>query len=558
MNNKDLDLQPNLKSKDHTESFDSIMEEINLQINELMGNVDEEPDLNTNDKDEKQDTVYNIDSLFKKHNIPEKSTTISYNKIECQKLLDDYLSKYTYTTETLLSSKIHDFIYSRDGNKHFKTKEFKSLPQGCFQIIYETVENKFITLLRHHYSSYFSQHLFFLLNQQSKNNILIEMCDKIDTLYKNSNGQCSIIFILENNLSDDERQLIMTKLKPNLPNLIWKPMFMRVAECLIVRCPSVEKLSLIEYCIANMLEFIKIREGYFLIRIIIKSAKTNNLQSRIIQYINNQNNFFNLSNCLNGSLLLQCIIYNFPLESCYFEKSCSKHMNKEEAQEKINHSKSQKINNNNNEVKRLMKIIINNSNYWDHKFVKQVVECAIKKSPSFEQIFIQIIANDHKLILDILSLNSGPKYFELMFSNFLVQSNNIIVSLVKNIVFSNEKNGVKNNTLTNFFNKYKNLLITIETKNDQIQQKVEQKHMKNSNTLMNYNNNNHLSINLQSQSNPLSASINPMQQQYFYQGWDYKLFFNPYNNIDKNQQNVELKYNNPNTKYPNNMFNNYN
>lgn len=363
---------------------------------------------------------------------------------------------FSFNLCSSFNQNIINFIENKYGNYFFKDASFRSLPIECFVFIYNIIKCKFITFLKNHYSSYFCQHLFFLLTIDIRKEIIIDICNNIDILYKNSNGQCSIIFLLENELTCEEKLLFLNLIRPNLMKLIWKPMFMRIIECILIRFPSKEVNFIIDYCIENMYEFLKLREGYFVIRVIIKSAKLHYLQEKIIDYIEYKNNFYLLSKNLNGSLILQCIFYNFPINNVYFIKICSKHLNNEIIEnENITNNLNSAMNN--SSIKRLIIHIIKNYFYWSNKFVIQVVECAIKRSPLFEIIFMELLKSNINLLNRILQLSNCFKIFELMFLNFSKNNNKYLLKLLKQIGYKNT-----NLFLINFLDKIEKLLSSNE------------------------------------------------------------------------------------------------
>lgn len=146
-------------------------------------------------------------------------------------------------------------------------------------------------------------------------------------LSNNTNMQHSIIFIFENNISFDEQKVVIDLIKNQLPLLISKLKFMRILEC-IVGCFENKLIinTIINFCLLNINKIIKEREGYFLLRTIIKSSKDNYSQNLIVE--NFKFNFMHIIKSHNGSLLIQCILHNFPIKYYKYYKCCSKHISK--------------------------------------------------------------------------------------------------------------------------------------------------------------------------------------------------------------------------------------
>lgn len=133
-----------------------------------------------------------------------------------------------------------------------------------------------------------------------------------------------------------------------------------------------------------MSDFLIFKEGYFLIRVIIKSVKCELLQKEIVSLlIDNIKNFYK---CHNWSLISQCVIYNFPLKNFIYEKSCSKHVNSNEfiVEDEKDYDYKNKC------VHKFISCLFKNINYWEEKQYLPLVECAIKISKiSFQKLFIK-------------------------------------------------------------------------------------------------------------------------------------------------------------------------
>jgi hypothetical protein len=97
-----------------------------------------------------------------------------------------------------------------------------------------------------------------------------------------------------------------------------------------------------------------------------------------------------------------------------------------------------------------------------------VVECAIKKSSSFESVFISKINKDSKMVIisQILNLKCGFKIIQLMLSNFSETNNSIIMSVITSFI---EVFGLTNDEINQFYQKHKHLIINKQNnlKNEQ-------------------------------------------------------------------------------------------
>lgn len=255
--------------------------------------------------------------------------------------------------------------------------------------------------------------------------LLHQITNDIDYLIKSSNGQCSVIFVYENIQVEEEQSLVITLLTPTILDFIWKPKFMRIAECIVGTFRSSLVQFLIEYIILKMNLFIKSRDGYFLLRTVIKTTKSPNIQLSIIKGI--ESNFIEFVGNSNGALLIQCIIHNFALYNFAYIKSCSRHLNLEDEQATTIDQKRQQSN---PALDMLFQILLDNIKEWDNKNIKPIVECSIKVGgKQFEKLFIMKITNSNWIKVLILS-SYGMNYIKLLSKHFEKKSINLILSSI--------------------------------------------------------------------------------------------------------------------------------
>jgi hypothetical protein len=179
---------------------------------------------------------------------------------------------------------------------------------------------------------------------------------------------------------------VISNLKSKFFELIEKPKFTRIAEC-IIGCFQIELIEfIVKYCIDNFMKFIKSREGYFLIRTIIKAVKIQKYQMSIANII--EKNYLRLTNTSNGSLLIQCIIHNFPATSFKYFKSCSKHLDNNPSKEETELNKHKDFTN--KALKLVIKVILEHCYLWDSKYAYPIVDCLLRVgSTAFETVFMQ-------------------------------------------------------------------------------------------------------------------------------------------------------------------------
>ena len=140
-----------------------------------------------------------------------------------------------------------------------------------------------------------------------------------------------------------------------------------------------------------MSDFLLFKEGYFLIRVIIKSAKCELLQKEIVTLL--IDNIKNFHKCHNWSLISQCVIYNFPIKNFIYEKSCSKHVNSNDyiVENELDYDY------NNKNVHKFISCLFKNINYWEEKQFLPLIECAIKISKvSFQKLLNKYFSQSEK------------------------------------------------------------------------------------------------------------------------------------------------------------------
>ena len=179
---------------------------------------------------------------------------------------------------------------------------------------------------------------------------------------------------------------------------------------------------------------LKIREGYFLLRAIVKTAKDEDTQERIIDLISNK--FHKIIIGDNGSLLCQCIIYNFPLSHYYHNKTCSKYLEEDNYnKEKKEEVKKLAYDENNKPTKMLIKLVFSSIDYWDEKQFKPLLECGIKVSKSiFEKRFVKSLKNtDEKAnpVYKLMTLDEGADILSLIFNHFNEKNWVKVVNLIQ-------------------------------------------------------------------------------------------------------------------------------
>ena len=231
--------------------------------------------------------------------------------------------------------------------------------------------------------------LFLYLGKDYRKVIINDICKEIKNLIINRYGQCSVLFILENKLTDNEKNLVLECLKPMMIDLLNIPPFLRVAECIISLYPFSKIKYVLEYSIENLDYFIEIKEGYFFVRMITKSCKDSQIQRLLLEKITC--NLVKFVSIPNGVLICQSFIYNIPLKNFSFIKSCSKHLENEDFPGNENQEDYDMQNCN---LIALIFALFENIKYWDNYNLRKVVICAINVS---SKAFVKVLLRKYSL-----------------------------------------------------------------------------------------------------------------------------------------------------------------
>lgn len=253
-------------------------------------------------------------------------------------------------------------------------KILPSLSVKLCDFMFESIKVDYFLMLKTLYANYFAQLLFIYFGFDNRSFILQRVCNDIEYFIDNKYGECSVLFILENDLTSKEQSYILSQLKPKMFKLMLIPSFLRITECLIALYPFTKINYIINYALDNINDFIVSKEGYFLIRMIIKSCKDRKTQEKILKKISADLSWFLSSS--NGVLICQSFIHNIPLKAFTFTKSCSKHVSEE-----VNiKSKDNYYDMKNQLLLKFLILLIENIDYWDNSNFQKVIFCALEVS----------------------------------------------------------------------------------------------------------------------------------------------------------------------------------
>lgn len=222
----------------------------------------------------------------------------------------------------------------------------------------------------------------------------------------------------------------------------------RLSECLVGCFPFHLVKFIIDFAIDNFSKYLLIREGYFLLRIIIKSIKDYDYQKMITKVISSD--FLQNSKNSNGSLLFQCMIYNFPKEKFTYKRSC-KGNSKEDQEDDVYYDQKNKA------IYKLIGYLLKYVDEWTHYLIKPIVECAIKISySSFEIKFTKFIKENINKLELIISYSKGVDIIRYILMNFTNEDTleKIISYIKKNMILVPKKESIH---FTNLFDRYYNV-----------------------------------------------------------------------------------------------------
>lgn len=441
------------------------------------------------------------------------------------------------------------------------------------------------------YGSYFSQQLFIkfpksflnirisildrllkrlmLIQSQIENNNDIENILIIESNPKQSVELLvySIIYFIEYGLSENEENYLIKFIESFILKISFSSSknyqleILKIAESVICsydlkRIKHIRRLGL---KIIN--ELIKYKEGYFFLRGIVKISKEPEYQDEISNFI--FKNFDDLIISKNGSLLCQCIIFNFPLEVYIHNKSYM--INNDNSQDSntkyLKHNFKKKVkafkyfhdevyyDKSNIYANRLCFNIIKSYKQWINSNVKSLIEFAIRKTRGlFEKIMIDLIKSGNHEFLTIFNNEDIDFKWSVYIIKVIIEcfsiKNIILLLIILNKKVLNKKCSLKNLALKDFivdflFNhkeKYGNEIY----KNAKLELKLIfiEKSIESDNNLKNSNFNK-----CYKESNPSLLSYNNYySSNYFY----------PSNNLNSNNYPFKIEYPFSN----NNIFNN--
>lgn len=406
--------------------------------------------------------IFDKNASLNIENLNNNSLESNYHLLILEQLIQDSLDCKVKINS--LSEWLNSNICTKKGSLLLQ-KLMRKHSKEIFVCFYQIIKDKYLSYLATPYANYVCQFLFFILPSSLRLSIIstIFTNKNYEELSKNNLGQSSIIYILENNLSLQEKNLVVSLIKDNLNAFICLDSLIRITECIVGSFENDIVFDLIKLIAFNLDKLSKTQEGYFLLRVTMKAVKNTTLQNIIIEEL--EKNFINYVKVFNGSLIVQCIIHNFNNYNFKYNKSCTKQHesinnhdissskefcnNKEENKKNKDNLNNHKIIKN-NALNNLMKLIVINSKLWFENHFKPILDCAIKSSTIlFENCLYEFLLYNKgkakKLFGNIVKMDISENFFKLLINNLKTKTNYLILNIVKDSLNDYKENNVCEN-----------------------------------------------------------------------------------------------------------------
>ena len=411
---------------------------------------------------------------------------------EAKKIDIKFYNKY-------IQNNLEKIITTQTGSYSFQIN-FEKFDKACISMIIKEITPKYLMLINNSYANYFCQIIFNHFNDLLKFSITKQLINNIKYVFDNPIAFNTFKYLITYDFPDScQIELVkfflqflnydmniplstyISKLEyPILPlmmdakvkkELFYDSKTLRIFESML--CFKEEYIDfIIRLILTEFEELLSIRQGYFLIRNLIKENKNQDVQKRIIQVISS--NTFNFVNTMNGLLICKCIIRNFSIEENQQKKNETKkfdfikkniknnklfHENDGENEEE-DEDKSETIiyNYNNPALNFFYNILLDDLlNYRAlNKQAEKLLKYAIKfGGPNFTQVFLQKIRIFNTNLIESSSNNI------LM---FLIQSDigtSILIAILNNLSHDNDSKAILvNNIKYCLQSQFSNLLYT--------------------------------------------------------------------------------------------------
>lgn len=181
--------------------------------------------------------------------------------------------------------------------------------------ISEDIINNFFPLFKNCYAFFFIKKILLLISEDKLISIFEEIFYKrITDIVDNNAYFRNLCNLIESNIPTS-CQMIVSNYLTQIPNIkLSEPKFMRIMECCLYFSYDYSSYiySFIFSKLDRFLKIIKIRQGYFLVRRILKINKKYMIQKKFVDLISKD--FYTFISSTNGCLLSQCLIRNFCID----------------------------------------------------------------------------------------------------------------------------------------------------------------------------------------------------------------------------------------------------
>lgn len=219
---------------------------------------------------------------------------------------NDSAEKY----ETILNGNINLIISSQFGSVFLQGLLEKSSKE-LISYLYKELRTNYYSLLKHTYANYFCQVLFKKLEPENKYEVVMEIINNLGQMLKNMISFKAIVSILETPLKEETQDEILGVLYSlNKPIIVTHARYIKIIEVVASHFNEDRLLKLLDIIEPVFDSLLKIKQGYFLMRKILKNSQTEMLRMRIVDLIN-KTGITEVLASNNGCLLSQCILKNF-------------------------------------------------------------------------------------------------------------------------------------------------------------------------------------------------------------------------------------------------------
>lgn len=246
---------------------------------------------------------------------------LQMKKVKCRKdaELGEILHKlnslneldYSSMKYELIKGKVESIISSQPGSVILQAIVLNACPR-LIKSVYLEMRSTLIDLLRQTYANYFCQSLFSKLDLDCKHEFVVCIFSNLSLLLKNMISFRAIISILEQNPIPSKTRKTALKFFMKIPpsELLTHIRYIKTIETLLPKMDDQELNNMILMVSPIFKELLGLKQGYFLIKKIIKRSESDQLKMQIILIIKQIGAPQFLSNN-NGYLLSKCILKNF-------------------------------------------------------------------------------------------------------------------------------------------------------------------------------------------------------------------------------------------------------